>query len=375
MSHALSVSGMTIDDCLGELLDAAEQAYALLDPASGKIIWCSAGWTSTFPDWTVGEFWAVMLGSSEKLTDLYKSLEDQSRVAETIANPLNGDLLDFEMYRLSAGIVGLKAVCQPMTVENMHLYMQVRENMFTTSRTISVSEMATTLAHEIKQPIATISNLLKGVRLRLKQGSAASSEVDDAIDNALEQTHFANSIINRIRDFTQARRPQQQMIDVVRLTREAMSLMDWFLGANHCLTELRLTDEPLFCKGDSTMLQQVLVNLIRNGVEAMLDCDPSERKIVVVCEKRSASVRVSIRDSGCGLEDNEQSLYIPFSTNKSNGMGVGLNICRSFVELHQGRLWLSPNSDGGCTSHMELPIAHASEVTNGRSVSQSTEGI
>ena len=358
---------------LEELMDAGEQAHALLDPSIDKIIWCSAGWLSTFPDWVVGESWELILGSSQKLADLYRSLENQSRIAETIANPLSGDLLDFQLYTLSDGIIGLRAVARPMTAENIHLYMQARENMFTTSRTISVSEMATTLAHEIKQPIATIANLLKGVRLRLKRESVTSSEVDDAIDNALEQANFTNSIINRIRDFTQARRPQQQMLDLAQLTRESMSLMDWFLSANHCLTELKFADEPLFCKGDPTMLQQVLVNLLRNGVEAMHECDPSDRQLVVACEQRGAYVRISIRDSGQGLDDNEQSLYIPFSTNKANGMGVGLNICRSFVELHQGRLWLSPNPEGGCTSHMELPIAHVSE-TKDSSVKHHTEG-
>ena len=89
---------------LEELLDAGEQANALIDPSSDKITWCSEGWRSTFPDWAVGESWALILSRFQKLADLYRSLDDRVQVTETLTNPLSGELLDFQMYKLSDGL-------------------------------------------------------------------------------------------------------------------------------------------------------------------------------------------------------------------------------------------------------------------------------
>ena len=236
--------------------------------------------------------------------------------------------------------------------------------MFTTSRTISVSEMATTLAHEIRQPISAISNIVKGVKLRINKGGTSPEKLIEALEHALEQITFTNSVISRIRDFTQARRPQQQDLDIVKLAQEALSLMDWLLRANDSQVEFSVEGDSLWCKGDPTMLQQVLVNLVRNSIEAMHERSASERKVQVHCSERESVVRISVRDNGHGLQGKEQLLFIPFSTSKSTGMGVGLNICRSFIELHQGRLWLSPNDDGGCTAHIELPKVEPT-ISNG----------
>ncbi|ASJ70509.1 sensor histidine kinase [Granulosicoccus antarcticus] len=342
---------------LVELVELGELAVALLDQQADSIRWCSAHWMLLFPQWAVSSVWSEVLSDSSELVQLYNALAQQSSASGSLLCQSTGKPCELIMQRLSDGTIAIRAIERSQTRDDMHLYMQARENMFTTSRTISVSEMATTLAHEIKQPIATISNILKGVKIRLKRDDQTLEQIEVALDNALDQARFTNSVINRIRDFTQARRPQQQQLSLVSLTREALSLMDWLLSANQCKTELLVSEEPLLCHGDPTMLQQVLVNLLRNGVEAMLECAPAKRRLIISCARRGASVRVSIRDSGHGLEGKEQSLFIPFATNKANGMGVGLNICRSFVELHQGRLWLSPNEDAGCTSHVELPMA------------------
>lgn len=339
-----------------ELVQFSEQALALIDPHAASLVWCSQQWQCLFPEWPVGSDWTEILHTSTQLAQQYQSLTDKQPVTGILRCQAKGDSREFAMQILGSGLIGLRVQKQQQSVDDMHVYMQAREHMFTTSRTISVSEMATTLAHEIKQPIATISNILKGMSIRLKRDDLTASQLEESLGNALEQAQFTNSVINRIRDFTQSRRPQQQALDVVSLIHDALSLMDWLLSANQCAVELSLTDQSLRCQGDSTMLQQVLVNLLRNGVEAMQECQPDNRLLSVTCKQRGNFVRVSIRDRGHGLKGKEQSLFIPFSTSKATGMGVGLNICRSFVELHQGRLWLSPNDGGGCTAHVELPL-------------------
>ena len=130
-----------------------------------------------------------------------------------------------------------------------------------------------------------------------------------------------------------------------------------------CIRDRDCPEEPLYISGDSTMLQQVLINLIRNAVDAMHSQSIERRNIVISASLQDEKVTISIADTGHGLSDNGDKLFVPFATSKSNGMGVGLNICRSFIELHQGRLWLSPNETEGCTCYVELPVASPEEIS------------
>jgi len=248
-------------------------------------------------------------------------------------------------------------------VTNLHAYMQSRDSLFSTSRTISVSEMATTLAHELNTPIGTISNILRGVQLRLKKANSSTEAIDNALTRALEQTQFTQSIINRIRDFTQSRRPKQHVLDMREQLDEALSLLDWLLSHQRCQVDLQLPAKPVYIIGDATMLQQVLVNLFRNAVDAMEHQCAEQRLITIKAYQDDTSVTVSISDLGQGLGSSADTLFVPFTTTKAGGMGVGLNICRSFIELHQGRLWLSPNEGDGCTSFVELPVASNEAIT------------
>ncbi|MFK7855251.1 MAG: sensor histidine kinase [Granulosicoccus sp.] len=354
-----------------ELINQTGKALALLDPHSDRIVWCSSAWEAVLPELTGQESWSDSLSNWQELAQLYHNFEEHGPCSAVLWCESAKQSKELGFTQLESGVISLQLQEHLRTTDDMHLYMQARESMFTTSRTISVSEMATTLAHEIKQPIATITNILKGVRIRLQRSDSQPEQLEKALDNALEQAQFTNSVINRIRDFTQARRPQQKIIDIANLTQESLSLMDWLLSANQCRTELIISDEPLLCQGDPTMLQQVLVNLLRNGVEAMQECDPAHRLLTIECKRSGGSSRVSIRDRGHGLEGKETTLFVPFSTTKASGMGVGLNICRSFVELHQGRLWLSPNSGGGCTSNVELPFKDAAESSEQAQVKDS----
>ncbi|MFK7994280.1 MAG: sensor histidine kinase [Granulosicoccus sp.] len=357
MSNSQSDSDVD-GSALTEMINTMGQAVALLDLESDCIRWCSSAWQRELPQLSQGLCWSESIESWAEVAQLYQDFKQHGHCAGMVQCKHFDQARELTLSSLSSGLVLLHLHDNLRATDDMHLYMEARESMFTTSRTISVSEMATTLAHEIKQPIATITNILKGVRIRLGKfdGGEQSEKLQEALENALEQAQFTDSVINRIRDFTQARRPQQKTINVAELADEALSLMDWLLRANQCRIKLTLNDEPLLCVGDPTMLQQVLINLLRNGVEAMQERSAADRLLIIECKRNAAAVRISIRDNGHGLEGKEQSLFVPFSTSKASGMGVGLNICRSFVELHQGRLWLSPNSDGGCTSNVELPL-------------------
>lgn len=346
------------------VIDQLDQAIAVIDTRLDRVVWHSKAWHRRLPSLSDTESWSSVEQSCPAIAALLQEVTGSTGagVADGPVRLPAGEVVQLAVRKLTDERVVLQLHASTMATDDMHLYMQAREHMFTTSRTISVSEMATTLAHEIKQPIGTITNILRGVKLRLAKPGTPMEQIEQALDKALEQANFTNSVITRIRGFTQARRPQQQMLNLGKLTRDSLSLMDWLLSASQCRVELQVADEPLACKGDPTMLQQVLVNLLRNGIEAMEDLEPVERCLKIECAPVGQNIRVSIHDKGHGLEGTEQTLFVPFATSKSSGMGVGLNICRSFIELHQGRLWLSPNAAGGCTSCIELPLMQKTDA-------------
>jgi len=347
-SRAVQDTGeYSIVDLLGSSYEALGHAVALVDVESDRLLWCSSYWcqrlpllscqqasnldsaqslninhASVSPEARHALSWSQALAQSPEVAQVFdKALIDASASGQ-VKDAISGGFAKLDVRQLQSTQYVLQLQSETRAVDDMHQYMQAREHLFTTSRTISVSEMATTLAHEIRQPIATISNILKGVKMRLARSDSADSKLEEALDKALGQAQFTDSIISRIRDFTEARRPKQQSVEICSVLRESVELMDWLFSNNQCRVSLELPKQQFFCDGES--------------------------------------VRIEIHDHGHGLEGKENSLFVPFATSKSDGMGVGLNICRSFVELHQGRLWLAPNPDGGCTSHVELPLSEES---------------
>jgi len=329
---------------------------------SEAILLVSEGMRVVLPTLKKNESWRVGVAHNAELVAAF----DNALVAKEIETSSNIDIngvkrcVEFKNY--DDNLLAITIQSEPLVADNLHEYMLARDNLFSTSRTISVSEMATTLAHELNTPIGTISNILRGVQMRLKKSDTSLEVINTALERALQQTQFSQNIISRIRDFTQSRRPKFIVLDMRQQLSEAIALIDWLISHNDCQVELQLTDEPLFINGDATMLQQVLINLIRNAVDAMHQQSVGRRNIIICTALNNDKVTVSIADTGRGFEDNKEKLFVPFATSKTSGMGVGLNICRSFIELHQGRLWLSPNEKEGCTCFVELPIASPEEL-------------
>ncbi|MET0026421.1 MAG: HAMP domain-containing sensor histidine kinase [Candidatus Thiodiazotropha sp.] len=237
-------------------------------------------------------------------------------------------------------------------------YLHDRENLLFTSRSISVSEMASTLAHEINQPIGTITNLLNGIKSRIILSSENNKEILGALQQAVDQSMFVSNIISRVRDYTQSRQPKKDLVNINLLLSKCVSLMDWEIKNTQVEITTLFSLSDISVLGDELMLQQVIINLIRNGIDATCGTPSKVNTITVTSSIVDNYVRISIKDSGKGMNDEEaQSLFIPFASNKLNGMGIGLNICRTFIELHMGKLWLTRNEGSGCTSHIMLPIS------------------
>ena len=382
--HAAPTSDELLAD-VSRMLSAFNQAMAIMDAEREQLLWCSPECAQVHPMMVTGNQTAQVPGLKLALTSVTMgqafasasldlnvpidshSMSDQphSHSTDTTADKsAHRAVFRVELNRLDNGHIAIHINRDTDNDTYLRRYMADREKLFTTSRSISVSEMATTLAHELNQPIGTIANMLRGVQLRLGKQEGVGQDIISALGKALDQTRFAANIISRIREFTQSRQPNFSEHDIEDLVRESIALLDWVFESEQVSVQVLASEVALRIHGDQTMLHQVFTNLCRNAVDAMRDRTDAPRALDVTIARTEDGVKIEFADSGHGLDEQaEEALFTPFVTRKASGMGVGLNICRSFIELHQGRLWLAQNETGGCTAHVLLPYREAAHST------------
>jgi two-component system sensor kinase FixL len=233
------------------------------------------------------------------------------------------------------------------------------------SRLTAMGEMASTLAHELNQPLSAISNYLRGSQ-RLLQASTdeRSAILRDALDKASEQAIRAGQIIRRLRDFVARGETERRIENVVKLVEEASALA--LVGAKEKAIRVRFHFDPEveLVLADKVQIQQVLLNLIRNAIDAMQDTSRRDLLLAAV-PTDDEMTRVSVADTGSGLaQEMIEQLFQPFVTTKKHGMGVGLSISRTIVEAHGGQIWAEPNTGGGTIFHFTLRRVHKEEAGN-----------
>jgi two-component system sensor kinase FixL len=216
------------------------------------------------------------------------------------------------------------------------------------SRLTAMGEMASALAHELNQPLSAIANYMKGSR-RLLEGSADEKAglLRDAMDKAAEQALRAGQIIRRLRDFVARGESERRVESVRKLVEEASALA--LVGAKDLGVRVRFQFDPTvdLVLADKVQIQQVLLNLLRNAIEAM---EGSQKRELVVstASGKDGMVTIGVADTGSGIAPDVMSqLFQPFVTNKRHGMGVGLSISRTIVEAHGGQIDAEPNPAGG----------------------------
>ena len=235
------------------------------------------------------------------------------------------------------------------------------------SRLTALGEMSSALAHELNQPLSAISNYLGGVQRVLKgQPDAVSRKVHDGVAKAVEQALRSGDIIRRLREFVARGETAQRVESVVKMVEESSALA--LVGARQLGVRVLfdLNRDADLVLVDKVQIQQVLLNLIRNAVEAMAG---SERRILTLSSAPAGGDMVEIRvaDTGSGIsEEVAERLFQPFVTTKSQGMGVGLSICRTILEAQGGQIWAAPNPGGGTVFHLTVPLASADEMVHAR---------
>jgi two-component system sensor kinase FixL len=236
------------------------------------------------------------------------------------------------------------------------------------SRLSAAGEMASALAHELNQPLTAVASAVRAAQRLLARSPAetvAQADIQEAADLAAEQALRAGQIVRRLRDFV-ARdgEADKQMEDLAKLTEEAGALA--LVGARECGVHVEMHFDPRLplVLVDRIQIQQVLLNLMRNALEAMAQdsgrgTPPRRRELTITAAaSRPETVDVAVADTGPGLAPEVAGcLFNSFVSTKPGGMGMGLSICRSIVEAHGGRLWAEANPGGGAVFRLTLPTA------------------
>jgi two-component system sensor kinase FixL len=231
------------------------------------------------------------------------------------------------------------------------------------SRLTAMGEMASTLAHELNQPLSAINNYLKGTRRLLEGETGERPEMmRDALEKAADQAIRAGQIIRRLRDFVSRGESERRVENITKLVEEASALA--LVGVKDRGIRVTFQFDPSIERvlADRVQIQQVLLNLIRNAMDAM-EATQARDLAISVTPVGDNLVRVSVSDTGSGIgPEVAEQLFQPFVTTKRHGMGVGLSISRTIIEAHGGRIWVEPNPAGGTVFHFTLTSVNQGDV-------------
>ncbi|MDE2585847.1 MAG: PAS domain S-box protein, partial [Betaproteobacteria bacterium] len=228
------------------------------------------------------------------------------------------------------------------------LQRQQEEKLEQTARLVTMGEMASTLAHELNQPLSAIASYTTGCLNRLESGDYTGDELAGALRKLAQQAQRAGRIIRQVHDFVRKREPHRVVCGLEEIIEDSVAFIEP-LARKQQVRLLRLLPPHLpHLLADPVLLGQVLINLMRNGIDAMAVTPPDRRQLVVEAEVQGDHIEVCIGDRGSGIAPEvAEKIFTPFFTTKAEGMGMGLNICRSVIEFHGGRLWFEPGAEGG----------------------------
>jgi C4-dicarboxylate-specific signal transduction histidine kinase len=236
-------------------------------------------------------------------------------------------------------------------------YRAVQEELERVSRLTTMGELAASIAHEVNQPLAAITNNSNGCLRLLAEHNLEPEVLRQALEEIVSDATRASAVIARIRAFIKKAPAEKNRLDINEVIQEVLALIGHELYENRVLLERQLKTALPLVLGDRVQLQQVVLNLIVNAIEAMtLVTDRARLLRVETRVDESGKVLVSIADSGPGVGAEADRVFSPFFTTKVNGMGMGLSISRSIIEDHGGRLWAAPNSPNGTVFCFALPV-------------------
>ena len=236
--------------------------------------------------------------------------------------------------------------------ESMHLRLELAH----LNRIMTMNELAASLAHEINQPLGAILNNASTAKLLNSQEAGDKENFDEILNDIAQDALRAGQIINKIRGVMQKGDASYTALDVNALLDDVIALYQNSFSIEHISVDHEKDPQLPPVKGDRVRLQQVLMNLLTNAMDAM--AHSPQKKLSFQTARSGNAITVSIRDTGSGIESSKiDQIFDPFYTTKNEGMGIGLRLCKSIVEEHGGRIWAENNADSGTTFHFTLKAA------------------
>jgi PAS domain S-box-containing protein len=250
---------------------------------------------------------------------------------------------------------------------------QLESDLAHMNRLSVMGELTASLAHEIAQPISTARNNARAATHFLDRGPPGLSQVREALACVVEDADRAGDILDRIRDHIKKAPPRKERVDLNKAINDVIALAQGAIIKNRVSVQTRLTEGPSHVQADCVQMQQVVLNLILNAVEAMSSVEAGPRELLISTEQtETGDVLVAVRDSGPGIDPKHlERVFEALYTTKSSGMGMGLSICRSIINAHAGRLWADGNEPRGAVFQFTLPSAEK-ELMSSRPVAHET---
>lgn len=342
-----AATARTGSDTLTGLLEALPSATAAYATATGALLAANARFQAEFDGLPYADRAALL--AALPAADPVASSE--------VRSPRNGRWYSLHWGRTADADV-LTATDISERIEALDSRTHQQEKLLFTSRMMSVGEMAATLAHELNQPLAAIMNYLNG-SLRLVDQAGGPAQVARALGAARTQAEHAAAVISRVREFVRAREPRRDAQDIAAIVATVVELLRLEAERLQLRIEVALAADLPAVYADKVMVEQVLLNLVKNAIEAMREI-PATKRALRIEGRRTLDGEVELRvlDRGAGLSPEQQGqVFSPFFTTKSDGLGIGLAICRSIIEYHEGRLFFEPRDGGGSVFGFTLPLA------------------
>jgi len=295
----------------------------------------------------------VFNGSSGTLEFKILSLKGKTRWMETHATPMrnnNGDII---------ALLGItRDITEKKHAEDADIQIRKRQEQLTrVCRILSAGEMASAFGHELNQPLCAIMNYAETIEEATKADEPDLDHLRSYAIKMARETERAGETVRRIRDFVSKREPKTSPLDINKLIGEVAEFLRPEAKRQQADIQYDPPGFPCFIEADSIQIQQVLINLITNGLDAMSDNPVGERIVVVSSDPVDQKlIKINVKDNGSGFGNADpQKIFNPFYTTKEGGVGIGLSISRSIAEAHGGYLKLFPNHDKGMNVVFALP--------------------
>jgi C4-dicarboxylate-specific signal transduction histidine kinase len=237
-------------------------------------------------------------------------------------------------------------------------YYEAQAELARVNRMSTMGALAASISHEVNQPLAAVVTNADACLMWLSSDPPNLDEVRSAVDSIAREGTRASEVVRHIRAMFTKAAPERVQVQLNDLIREVAALMHVQASRNEVALHIELAEDLPAAMGDRIQLQQVMVNLVLNGIEATNPVTDRPRHVTIRSDRINAhEALVAVRDSGVGIDPrDEKRIFDTFFTTKSEGMGMGLAICHSIIEAHGGRLWASANEDHGATLQFTLPI-------------------